>query len=1029
MTPIDPTDATANLGVGGSAYIPPVLSGGATRASTPASNEPVSSTAASAPTGEGRYTPGDELGRGGWGHVEQARDHQLERDVAIKRINRELGHATAIHERFLHEARVTGQLQHPGIVPVHELGVGEDGAPYYVMKLLEGATFKETIRATHSDPNGLPDGFSIDLLERFIAIANAVAYAHQQGVVHRDLKPSNVMVGRFGETIVVDWGLANHVDAWDETSPQEPLSEPPRSSGGSRSATATGRGAVLGTPAYMSPEQSLGDSETLGPATDVYALGVILYEVLTGANPFGSDSVETTLTLVREGRYRPPREINRRVPRALAAICTTAMAHDPADRYERAEQIVEDLQRFLVGEAVSVHDEPWWTPALRWCRRHPALTSGVFGSLAVLLVASTVFGAIIHRAYRAEQQARAEALERLAESREAGDAWLIGLSGSLQFFPGMEGLRGRLIDDAATHYAGLANELQSQGDDAPTQLELARCHLRLGDLHRLADRPDDSRRHYRLALSTFDQDGEALSWETRLESVNARIGLAMLDGFDRGALRSSLTEEAWLLGQLATTEVSGNRERRHRVANTLSRLALAFTRSDVGDAPEQIDRLVEAEGRAEYLVADRNEPRDHQLLQTVRDELCPLLRQEGRLAEAERLWLAETKRLEAFTQEQPDRPDLLQSLAFARMRLAGLRADSHHDHQAATGYRQAIDDLQRAWSLTDADAYYRRNVGVSLANLARSLPDDEVAEARLHEAMSELRAAVEATGPSAEDLARLADCYASLGRLSARRRDEGTLDFFDSAERCFAVLADHQPLSDRHRVALARCLGERASCRIDRGETGPARTDLQRADDLLLELTTTDLEVKTAAERLANQLRFCRAELLEAEGAVAAADTVRGEALTRLRELAQQEQAPPHRGRYPEAMQTLVDRLLERHDSDAGDWAEADRWLHKMAEVSPACTTVAPWRQRRALVYWRRGETDRAIILARSAEEASPGDPLTRALLIALGDAEDNELIAIRDATPGDRRLRFWIEQWLAAEDTQPAQPSQGPRR
>ncbi|CAN0342366.1 unnamed protein product, partial [Ectocarpus sp. 4 AP-2014] len=328
------------------------------------------------------------------------------------------------------------------------------------------------------------------------------------------------MVGRFGETIVVDWGLAKQVDPTAET-PSRIAAEGTGQAGTRSSVTtraeqdpapSTQRGAILGTPAYMSPEQAQGEAGSLHPATDIYALGVILYEVLTGKNPFRSDDVETTLTRVRAGEYRASQAVNRRVPRRLAAICRTAMARQPGERYERAEQIVDDLQRFLAGEAVSVYRDPWWARVLRWCRRRPALTAGVLGSGVVLTIASVVFGALVSRAHQAELRARIaaeeskrQALERLSEARQAGDAWLIDLSGSLQFFPGMEGLRLQLLEDATSHYERLAAGLDPSDDqNATTLLERAKCSVRLGDLNRLLERLEEAQTHYTTAAETLN---------------------------------------------------------------------------------------------------------------------------------------------------------------------------------------------------------------------------------------------------------------------------------------------------------------------------------------------------------------------------------------------------------------------------------------------------------------------------------------------------------------------------------------------
>lgn len=1046
MTPVDPTDVTSNLASGGSNYLPPASGGSGSRPvqpndrgasadkraekveddqtlGTPSAALVNASTEAplGLPQGDSRYLPSDELGHGGWGRVERALDKQLDRDVAVKRINRELAGSSAIADRFFDEARVTGRLQHPGIVPVHELGIGEDGAPFYVMKLLEGVTFKQTIRDVHDKPEALADGFSIELLDRFSDVCNAVAYSHQQAIIHRDLKPSNIMVGEFGETIVVDWGLAKEIEPPVGDSPEEDpdatlggVQAPPptRLRNASRSpSTGSQSNAVLGTPAYMSPEQSEGEAGSLTPATDIYALGVILYEVLTGENPFRSKDTETTLSRVRAGEYKPPREVNARVPRALAAICTTAMSHRPEDRYERAEQIVEDLQRFLAGDSVSVYRDPWWARVLRWCRRRPALTAGVLGSVLVLTVSSVVFGAIVQRAHRAERRARMAAeesrkgaLERLAESRAAGDAWLVDLSGSLQFFPGMSGLRGQLLEQATEHYERLASQLATdKRADATSILELARCHLRLGDLNRLRDLPEISRKHYQHALKKL-AEAEA-TWETRAEQTNARIGLTLLgDAVDRAE------DAAWLQRQLSNARLDAAAT--DQAANTFGRFALASIRSgDSVSGPPAIELLADAETKVRHLVDRRGEPRDHQLLQTLRDELAPRLQQAGNLSAARDLWSAEVQRLEQLTAAKTDRPDLLQSLAFSRMRLADLERVTHRDKQASGGYRTAIAELEEAWRLADPNAYYRRNVAASHLNLSRSEPDEETAQSHLAQAISQLRQAVAVEGPSAGDLARLAECYESLGDVASRLGKPDATARYNSAEQCYVVLGDHGQLTAALTGKRARnliALGEHELQRTNDPEAAAAALD--HATELIKETRAkrhdlTDVEW-CWVQRLDAQLLKLRAHHGTASGDDDTARQLRKQSLARLRALALAERDRGPSETYPSAMQALFDSLVEHEDLSPESLAEATSWLRSMPTTSPNCEASAAYQQRKALLHWLSNEPDLARVSLNLALQKRPQNRVSLLLLSIMDDASEAE--ALIAEAPGDSRLRFW---------------------
>lgn len=1090
MPTSDPTDATANLISGGGSYVPPVSTGtgrsggkSGSRSSEPSSEPAKSVDDKLTPQGSERYLSGVELGRGGWGHVERARDKQLDRDVAVKRINRELANAASIHDRFFQEALVTGQLQHPGIVPVHELGVDEEGAPFYVMKLLEGSTFKESIKEVHREPDRLANGFSAELLDRFSDICNAVAYAHEQGVIHRDLKPSNIMVGQFGETIVVDWGLAKKIGETSGSTPEfdpektipqgavfgtgasagknldannEPssLADPPSESftpsaqsRPSIGSSITRSGAVLGTPAYMSPEQSEGENNALTPATDIYALGVILYEILTGKNPFRAKDVETTLTRVRAGEYELPRAINPRVPRALAAICTTAMSRRAEDRYEKAEQIVADLQRFMAGEAVTVYEDPWWAKVLRWCRRRPALTAGVLGSVFVLLISSMLFGAIVHRAHQAEMRARLaaeasrqEEIDRLSEAREAADAWLIGLSGSLQFFPGMEGLRSQLLEEAADHYQGLIVELENNASsDDSSFLEIAKCHTRLGDLYRLMDIPENSREHYQASCDEIiaEQDEVAKDYAVRIELTNARIGIALLNSStttNSNDLTNDLTSDMrWLREYLNHSEADFESDRQYQSANTFARLALAVSRNtgsrNAGspnqearnegmDPIDQLSLLTEAEGWAAKLVANRAEPRDHQLLQTVRDELTALLRQTGRFADAAKVWQAEVMRLENQVATRPRRPDLLQSLAFSRMQLASLQGQMQQEEVAIDSYQLAIEDLNRAWQLTDADAYYRRNVATSHVNLGRTVRDEAVAVNHLDEAIDQLRQVVAIEGPSASDLVRLAECYESLGAIAQRHGDAIALERYNSAEKCYEVLSDHQQFDSRLHLKRALNLAARCDWEIHEQQFESAAADLDRAKTFVsLSLNQSNNElpsVRESCERLQVKLQNLKADLFEAKGDKKSADQLRIESSKMLRALADQERQQGVSETYPLAMQSLFDRLIEANDVTVDVISEAESLLTGMSVVYPLALESPDWRQRQSLLLYLQGKDDEATEANQVAMELRPTDRLNRILreVLHCQPNESEEMVdrvrSVAGEAPGDDRLRYW---------------------
>jgi serine/threonine-protein kinase len=284
---------------------------------------------------DARFVTLGEIGRGGMGSVQRVFDQRLLREMALKVLDPRLGDHERRLARFLEEARVTGQLEHPNIVPVHDLGSDDSRSRWYFsMKLVQGVTLHQII--DRAGPDRLEPDTLADLLQVFIKCCEAVAFAHSRGVIHRDLKPSNVMVGEFGQVYVMDWGVARIRGAAAEAD------------GGSPTET-DAPGDVIGTPCYMSPEQARGAHESVDERSDVFTLGATLFHLLAGRPPYDGRTYYAVLIQALQRRCLTPEEIEPRVPPALSRIAMRAMAADPAERYASASELQRAVEDFLRG--------------------------------------------------------------------------------------------------------------------------------------------------------------------------------------------------------------------------------------------------------------------------------------------------------------------------------------------------------------------------------------------------------------------------------------------------------------------------------------------------------------------------------------------------------------------------------------------------------------------------------------------------------------------------------------------------------
>jgi serine/threonine protein kinase/Tfp pilus assembly protein PilF len=359
----------------------------------------------------GKYQLLEVFGRGGMGVVYRARQVDIERTVALKIIRTPSGFPTEQEAlRFVAEAQITGQIEHPNIVPVHDMGTDEDGRPYFVMKFVNGRSLSSILRGLRRGNPELKKEFTrARLLEIFLAVGQAVTFAHARGVLHRDLKPANVMIGEFGEVLLMDWGLAKPFERFgsalhpivteersQETAPTPKTDsrrqERVRTVFDSRGMKDTVQGVVSGTPEYMAPEQATGRPEALRPSADVYGLGAMLFEILTQHPPHeDADTQRLMRKVALEPARFPPRQKNQEVvPTALRAIALKALSADPTRRYPSVAALVRDVRAFMEDRPTAARpDYPWEIP-LRFLRKHAAASFA-----GAIILALFAFGAFV----------------------------------------------------------------------------------------------------------------------------------------------------------------------------------------------------------------------------------------------------------------------------------------------------------------------------------------------------------------------------------------------------------------------------------------------------------------------------------------------------------------------------------------------------------------------------------------------------------------------------------------------------------
>jgi serine/threonine-protein kinase len=790
--------------------------------------------------------------KGGLGAVFVALDEELHREVALKQILDQHADDPTSRARFLLEAEITGGLEHPGIVPVYGLGTYDGGRPYYAMRFIRGDSLKEAIEHFHRDEalKNEPGRRSLELrklLRRFLDVCNAVDYAHSRGVIHRDLKPANIILGRHGETLVVDWGLAKVIGRADPSVGEQTIA--PSSSGSSE----TLPGSALGTPAYMSPEQAAGQLDRLGSRSDVYSLGATLYCLLTGEPPFTGDPIDA-IPRVQCGDFRSPRTIESSIDRALEAVCLKAMALSPEDRHSSCRILAEDLERWMAGEPVSAWREPLALRARRWGRRHRSLVTGTAAALVAGLIGLSAVLAVQTRA----NAALAAANHELTRSKGAVQArYDLAVEAIRTFHTGVsedfllrqeqfKELRDRLLGSAAEFYGKLGASLGKE-TDVVSRRALQQANFELAELTAKVGRYEEALAVHRSALlarrALAVEPGADAATKADVGRSLIAIGSLLGTGHLSEAL-ASLEEARSVLGELGESRPDRG-VIRGLIARSYWRTGVFRNRD--GQPPEALLAFERGIAIAEELVAAHlDSVEDQRTLSWCYNSIGILRSQEGDTGGALAAFEQSRRIKQGIADDHRDVAEYRRDLAISHMNIgmvllhAGQPAEALAAHRAALVLRQEVADAypavagfqfdlangltetgdalrvlgrtgeartsyERAVTILDGLAktsWYVDSDGVLLQGL-KGLGATQLVGGRTVEAVASWRRAV-AIGESQrtnfnETLYYLASCYALLGGVagapgSGRPAGEGSVEFdkaMDTLRR--AVSAGYKP--------------------------------------------------------------------------------------------------------------------------------------------------------------------------------------------------------------------------------------------
>lgn len=920
------------------------------------------------PTAPPGYEILGELGRGGMGVVYKARQIGLNRLVALKMIL--AGGRASIGDlsRFRLEAEAVARMQHPSIVQIYEVG-DHEGQPFFSLEFVDGGNLADQIKG-----NPQPAWLAAAVVRQ---LAEAMEYAHRRGIVHRDLKPANVLLAGPWKTVttrpagssanllstqpkVTDFGLAKQ---FQEDSAQ------------------TREGAIMGTPSYMAPEQARGRNKDIGPPADVYALGAILYDLLTGGPPFRGETVMDTLQQVLNREPLPPTTLQEKVPRDIETICLKCLEKEIPKRYATAGELAEDLRRYLDGEPIQARPVSVLERAWKWARRRPAAAALlVVSALGMIALAAGGFVLAEVKARQANIQSalRAEADRKAKEAQDARDDAenkrelavqaekradneknraeanfrraiaavdeMLGQVGRqrLAHEPRMEKVRRELLKRATDFYEQFLDE---RADDPNVRWQTANSHRNLGDIYRMLGRPDEAEKHYRRSIGLLDdllknspkdmryREDQAASWkalggvltETRkLEEAESLLDRAL-------EARNALAKEAG--------------------ADPVRLQAVAVTAQELGQVQRQRGRLSQAESTLRdslrlqtQLVRGSPQPVHRQELARTNTLLGTLLQTVGRTEDARQHFHNAQEVLAALVQEQPAVPEYQEDLALVQNHLGHLFRDTQPT-VAEKHYREAVrlgEALVRDFPATPA---YRQALASSLNNLGVLLQATgrrEGAEEAFQKAV-QLKDRLAADVPWVPDFRR--DLAASLNNRGIQLQTQNRLvdaePIYRQAVALLRNLVKDFPDGADFQQELARTLLNQAALQQTAGKAAEAET--LAAEALAVQRRIVDRQPRATEHRLElARMLMNQAALYQLNGKASDAEKAYRLAIDQLAKLAEEMPVEPdYRHLLALASGNLGNLLRDtKRPADAiALWERSRALLAKLMEEHPRLPT------------------------------------------------------------------------------------------